>query len=129
MKETRKYVFQSLSELNRVTLPGNKDHDSSGVIGQMDRSEFVSFLSSLLRIDPSSRITPQQALQKPFITMYHLAAHSSSPEYVSIHCVTIVMNVVYCLLFVYIHCNHDDKCCLHCNHGDDCLHYTVYKRV
>ena len=38
MKETRKYVFQSLSELNRITLPGNKDHDGSGVIGQMDRS-------------------------------------------------------------------------------------------
>ena len=94
MKETRKYVFQSLSELNCVTLPGNKDHDSNGVIGQMDRSEFVSFLSSLLRIDPSSRITPQLALQKPFITMYHLAAHSSTSEYV-------------CLFTV--HCNHSDE--------------------
>ena len=107
MKETRKYVFQSLSELNRITLPGNKDHDGSGVIGQMDRSEFVSFLSSLLRIDPSSRITPQQALQKPFITMYHLAAHSSSPEYVCLFAVALVMNDV------YLYCNHGDKCCLH----------------
>ena len=107
MKETRKYVFQSLSELNRITLPGNKDHDGSGVIGQMDRSEFVSFLSSLLRIDPSSRITPQQALQKPFITMYHLAAHSSSPEYVCLLAVTLVMNDV------YLYCNYGDECCLH----------------
>lgn len=82
MKETRKYVFQSLSELNRIALPGNKDHENNGLIGQMDRSEFVSFLSSLLRIEASSRITPQQALQKPFITMYHLAAHSNSPMYV-----------------------------------------------
>lgn len=91
MKETRKYVFQSLSELNRIMLPGNKDHDNSGVIGQMDRSEFVSFLSSLLRIDPASRITPQQALQKPFITMYHLAAHSNSTAYVCLFTVTMVM--------------------------------------
>lgn len=93
MKETRKYVLQSLSELNRITLPGNKDNDNNGVIRQMDRSEFVSFLSTLLRIDPASRITPQQALQKPFITMYHLAAHSNSPMYVC--------------LFVY--CHHGDN--------------------
>ena len=90
VKETRKYVFQSLSELNRITLPGNRDHDDNGVIGQMDRSEFVSFLSSLLRIDPSSRITPQHALQKPFITMYHLSAHSTSSMYVCLFTVTIV---------------------------------------
>lgn len=91
MKETRKYVLQSLSELNRITLPGNKDNDNNGVIRQMDRSEFVSFLSTLLRIDPASRITPQQALQKPFITMYHLAAHSNSPMYVCLFTVTMVI--------------------------------------
>lgn len=83
VKETRKYIFQSLSELNRISLPGNKDLER-GSVGQMDRSEFVSFLSSLLKIDPLSRITPCQALQKPFITMYHLAAHTHLNVYVSL---------------------------------------------
>ena len=129
VKETRKYVFQSLSELNRITLPGNRDHDDNGVIGQMDRSEFVSFLSSLLRIDPSSRITPQHALQKPFITMYHLSAHSTSPVYV---CLFIYCNHSYCVFYLLILPLLCMFVCLftvtivtmcdlfvYCNHGDD----------
>ena len=42
----------------------------------LDRLEFVTLLSRMLTLDPRRRIHPRQALQMPFITMHHLAAHT-----------------------------------------------------
>lgn len=83
-KETRKYIFSSLSDLTRLGSHGNSKHRS--LVEQLDCLQFVSLVASMLTFDPSSRSSPTQALQCPFITMHHLAAHTSDPRYV---CMTI----------------------------------------
>lgn len=37
-----------------------------------DERAFVSLLKCLLQMDPEKRITPEKALQHPFVTMAHL---------------------------------------------------------
>ena len=45
---------------------------------QLDIVQFVQLLTSLLNFDPRQRATPSQATQHPFITMQHLAMHTTS---------------------------------------------------
>ena len=77
-KETRKYKFASLSDLALVPLDRGLDPVEAGV-ERVDRQEFVSLLSGLLRLGPASRLTPDQALLRPFITQHHLAVHTNVP--------------------------------------------------
>ncbi|CAI8024167.1 Homeodomain-interacting protein kinase 2 [Geodia barretti] len=74
-KETRKYIFHSLSDLTRLSSHGSNKHKS--LVEQLDCLQFVSLLASMLTFDPSRRNLPSQALQSPFVTMHHLAAHTS----------------------------------------------------
>lgn len=67
-KETRKFIFKSISDLAH----------GSDLVHQLDCVQFVSLLSAMLTVDPSARITPSHALQHPFITMQHLAMHTST---------------------------------------------------
>ena len=77
-KETRRYKFDRLSDLALVPLDPGLDAVET-MAERVDRQEFVSLLSGLLRLGPSSRLTPEQALQRPFITQHHLAVHTSVP--------------------------------------------------
>lgn len=77
-KETRRYKFASLSDLALVPLDRGLDPLEAGV-ERVDRQEFVSLLSGLLRLGPPSRLTPDQALLRPFITQHHLAIHTNVP--------------------------------------------------
>ena len=74
-KESRKYIFTALSDLTRIPLEASQDEVELSIL-QLDRQEFVSLLSGLLRLDTSQRLTPEQALHKPFITLHHLAVHA-----------------------------------------------------
>ena len=82
-KETRKYIFTSLSDLTRISSHGN--HGQTSLVDQLDRLQFVAFLATMLTFDPSSRSLPSQALQCPFITMQHLAAYTSDHRYYYIY--------------------------------------------
>ncbi|CAJ1059760.1 leucine-rich repeat-containing G- coupled receptor 6 [Xyrichtys novacula] len=48
-----------------------------------DRKAFVDLLKGLLHLEPDTRITPEEALQHPFITMSHLVANPHSGEYLT----------------------------------------------
>ena len=76
-KETRKYIFNSLSDLMRVGFHGNKPQS---LVEQLDCLQFVALLTTMLTFDPSGRSSPKLALQSPFITMQHLAGHTSDPR-------------------------------------------------
>ncbi|XP_031566874.1 homeodomain-interacting protein kinase 2-like [Actinia tenebrosa] len=77
-KEARKYIFNCLDDIAQVNL-------SSAVTGnermaeKIDRYNFVSLLKSMLTIDQEKRITPDEALNHPFITLSHLVefAHTN----------------------------------------------------
>ena len=77
-KETRRYKFDSLSDLALVPLDPMLDALEAAV-EKVDRQEFVSLLSGLLRLGDAARLTPEQALHKPFITQHHLAVHTNVP--------------------------------------------------
>ncbi|KAF3704181.1 Homeodomain-interacting protein kinase 1 [Channa argus] len=46
-----------------------------------DREAFLSFLKCCLTLDAHKRITPEEALNKSFITMHHLRGRSESASY------------------------------------------------
>ena len=80
-KETRKYIFTSLSDLTRV---GSNGTSTQSLVYQLDCLQFVSLLATMLTFDPNGRNTPSQALQSPFITMQHLATHTNNYRYIII---------------------------------------------
>ncbi|KAL5502251.1 hypothetical protein EMCRGX_G008996 [Ephydatia muelleri] len=73
-KETRKFIFSSVTDIGRVAPPPMTDH----VAHSLDCMEFVCLLRSVLVLDPLHRAGPAQALQSPFITMQHLALHTNT---------------------------------------------------
>ncbi|XP_077419052.1 homeodomain-interacting protein kinase 3-like isoform X2 [Vanacampus margaritifer] len=46
-----------------------------------DRKAFVDLLKRLLQMDPERRITPEDALKHPFLTMSHLSEHKTTSLY------------------------------------------------
>ena len=74
-KEARKYIFGSLVDMVHVGVDSALGEQGM-YLCSLDRLEFVSLLSRMLTLDPRQRIHPRQALQMPFITMHHLAAHT-----------------------------------------------------
>ncbi|XP_068444180.1 homeodomain-interacting protein kinase 2-like [Clinocottus analis] len=75
--QLRKRPFKSLDE--RIML-NRKIH---GPIELEDQRAFVRLLKSLLHTDPEKRITPEKALQHPFITMAHLEDKRGTSSYVN----------------------------------------------
>nr|XP_019945991.1 PREDICTED: homeodomain-interacting protein kinase 2-like [Paralichthys olivaceus] len=68
-KENRKFFFTSLDDLldvGDISCP-NKTVDS------YDKLMFVNMLKGMLKLEAMKRITPQQVLEHPFISMVHIA--------------------------------------------------------
>ncbi|XP_041816585.1 homeodomain-interacting protein kinase 3-like [Chelmon rostratus] len=75
--------FTSLDDV-MMTRAGAKN-------GTEDKLAFLSLLKRMLRVDPSARITPSEALGHRFITMKHLASgkRQTCNTYVKAACLTI----------------------------------------
>ncbi|XP_068717636.1 homeodomain-interacting protein kinase 3-like [Montipora capricornis] len=70
-QEARKYIFNCLDEMSQVNMPSNLVGNER-VAEKIDRYEFTDLLKRTLVIDPGKRITPDEALRHPFITLAHL---------------------------------------------------------
>ncbi|KAL4641983.1 homeodomain-interacting protein kinase 3 isoform X1 [Arapaima gigas] len=70
-KEARKYIFSCLDDIAHVNMVMNLE-GSDLLAEKADRREFVSLLKKMLWIDAERRITPNEALNHPFVTMQHL---------------------------------------------------------
>nr|XP_057944350.1 homeodomain-interacting protein kinase 2-like isoform X2 [Doryrhamphus excisus] len=70
------WTFKCLEDL--MTL---KPHVNES-IEMEDRKAFVDLLKCLLHMDPEQRITPEEALKHPFLTMSHLCEHKNTSPYV-----------------------------------------------
>ena len=79
-KEARKYIFGSLLDMIQVNVDTSTVTDQdTAYLSSIDRLEFVRLLSNMLTLDSTQRAHPRQALQMPFISMQHLAAHTHTP--------------------------------------------------
>ena len=76
-KETRKFIFSSVSAITQAGNHGNNSLTEEIVIEQFDRLQFASLLESLLVFDPVERAFPETCLQHPFITMHHLSMYAN----------------------------------------------------
>lgn len=76
-KETRKFVFTSVSAIAQAGSHSNNQLTEESVIEQFDRVQFVSLLESLLKFDPMERSHPENCLQHPFISMHHLSMYTN----------------------------------------------------
>lgn len=70
-QEARKYIFNCLDEIAQVNMPSNLVGNER-VAEKIDRYEFTDLLKRTLVIDPDKRITPDEALRHPFITLARL---------------------------------------------------------
>lgn len=104
-KETRKFIFTSVSGIGQVSC--SHDSDAHSTVPQyQDKLQFVSLLEMLLTFDPSKRADPSSCLQHPFITMLHLALQTASPWLVTvIHMCNIApFNLCCCSVRRWIEC-------------------------
>lgn len=76
-KETRKFVFTSVSAIAQAGSRGNEQLTEQTVINQFDCAQFISLLEGLLTFDPMERARPEACLQHPFITMHHLSMYTN----------------------------------------------------
>ena len=77
VSETRPCILnrlEDLDQLNILTQLKGKNISAEGA----DRQAFVDLLQLMMAIDPKKRITPDDALQQPFITMSHLIDYAQS---------------------------------------------------
>lgn len=70
-QEARKYILNCLDEIAQVNMPGSLVGNER-LAEKIDRCEFTDLLKQTLVIDPSNRITPDEALRHPFITLARL---------------------------------------------------------
>ncbi|XP_069391565.1 homeodomain-interacting protein kinase 2-like [Paralichthys olivaceus] len=68
--KTEKVLFKTLDDL--ITLYPL----SEGSMELSDRRAFFSLIKGLLEIDPDRRLTPEEALLHPFLTMSHILEHA-----------------------------------------------------
>ena len=84
-KETRKFIFTSVTAIGQVSVSGNQQgqqqqvSQDTAVAQHQDKLQFIALLEMLLTFDPSQRADPASCLQHPFITMLHLAMQTTSP--------------------------------------------------
>ena len=90
-KEARKFIFNSIDDIQHIHLKQQQDSTSSSSSSsssstsstststsiqsqadKLDRQYFVDLLKKMIHLDQHQRITPNQALHHPFITMEHL---------------------------------------------------------
>ncbi|GMT36747.1 hypothetical protein PFISCL1PPCAC_28044, partial [Pristionchus fissidentatus] len=77
-KETRKYIFSSLDDVMRVTLPHYEEDPMNTMCDRLDKDEFVGLLKKMLVLNQETRITPFEALQHPFVTVTHLSTYNAT---------------------------------------------------
>ncbi|XP_068606048.1 homeodomain-interacting protein kinase 3-like [Brachionichthys hirsutus] len=58
-----------------------RTYPSSGPAESQDRLNFIKLLKGLLCVDPKSRLTPEEAVRSPFITMENLAGPFQNTTY------------------------------------------------
>uniref|UniRef100_A0A3B3DZP2 Protein kinase domain-containing protein n=1 Tax=Oryzias melastigma TaxID=30732 RepID=A0A3B3DZP2_ORYME len=67
--EGSKYTFKTADEYMPLPIEYSKEDES-------DFEEFKSLLKQMLNVDPTKRITPEEALNHSFITMSHLSSRT-----------------------------------------------------
>ena len=78
-KEARKYIFNCLDDMAQVNV--SNDLEGAELLAEKtDRREFIDLLKRMLTLDQERRITPGEALNHTFVTLYHLHeyAHCSN---------------------------------------------------
>ncbi|CAM4803976.1 unnamed protein product [Rotaria magnacalcarata] len=75
-KEARKFIFKNIDDIQHIhlkqDLPPNQLQAE-----KLDRIFFVDLLKKMIHLDQTLRITPNQALNHPFITMDHLVDYTN----------------------------------------------------
>ena len=80
-KEARKFIFNSIDEIHQIHL--KQDSTLLFQAEKLDRQYFVDLLKKMIHLDQHQRITPNQALHHPFITMEHLVDYANCQKYFS----------------------------------------------
>lgn len=108
-KETRKYIFTSVSAIGQVSCsPSSHVSDAQNTVAQhQDKLQFIALLEMLLTFDPTKRADPSSCLQQPFITMLHLALQTTSPW--SVHVVRNVGDIHYNTVVIMLQCSAVDR--------------------
>jgi homeodomain interacting protein kinase len=83
-KEARKFILKNIDDIQHIHL--KQDFLSNQLQAEkLDRLFFVDLLKKMIHLDQTSRITPNQALQHPFITMDHLVDYANCNKYLFIY--------------------------------------------
>jgi len=82
-KEARKFIFKNIDDIQHIHLKNDLQNNQLQP-EKLDRIFFVDLLKKMIHLDQNKRITPDQALQHPFITMDHLVDYANSPKYLFI---------------------------------------------
>lgn len=93
-KEARKFIFKNIDDIQHIHL--KQDLPTNQLQAEkIDRIFFVDLLKKMIHLDQTLRITPNQALNHPFITMDHLVDYT--------HCNKLIFFIrsLFLLLFIY----------------------------
>ncbi|CAF3876219.1 unnamed protein product [Rotaria sp. Silwood1] len=75
-KEARKFIFKNIDDIQLIHL--KQDLQTNQLQAEkLDRLFFVDLLKKMIHLDQTLRITPNQALNHPFITMDHLVDYTN----------------------------------------------------
>ncbi|CAP32925.2 Protein CBR-HPK-1 [Caenorhabditis briggsae] len=76
-KETRKYIFNVLEDITRVSYTFESDPVEQ-ICDRLDRQEFVEVLKKMLVLNPDFRMMPSEGLESKFVNMTHLTPYAFS---------------------------------------------------
>jgi homeodomain interacting protein kinase len=80
-KEARKFIFKNIDDIQHIHL--KQDLQTNQLQAEkLDRLFFVDLLKKMIHLDQNKRITPNQALLHPFITMDHLVDYANCTKYI-----------------------------------------------
>lgn len=77
-KETRKYVFNIIDDIARVSHHPIESDPVEQLCDRIDRQEFVDVLKKMLMVCPDFRITPNEAMESKFVNMGHITGYTFS---------------------------------------------------
>jgi homeodomain interacting protein kinase len=79
-KEARKFIFKNIDDIQHIHLKQDPIQNQLQA-EKLDRLFFVDLLKKMIHLNQNQRITPNQALQHPFITMDHLVDYANCNKY------------------------------------------------